>query len=280
MSTNEQHEKRIKRLVESNKILSSLNDVFEINSKMYTERDGSSEQPYMRQVGMKVCSGYARDNRGQYFIEKDARYSRLHLTDATNRASIELHGYSVDLDPSSFRYSHESFVVTLHNVEVLNRYALILDSFFNATTVKHLMYDNDVRSIKIDIYTDEIYEDDGDIISQGATLYENYRDCSVKVTITRKRDRACIFKLYLAQHEDGSLKIIYTSVFREVGLRNLRTEYIDSTCAPLTETMSNRMYNAELNSMFSQIARPKPREESKLFSGDKPERMRSTRVFF
>lgn len=282
MSANEQQEKRIKRLVESNKILSSLNDVFEINSKMYTERDGSSEQPYMRQVGMKVCSGYARDKHGQYFIEKDARYSRLHLTDTTNRASIELHGHSVDLDPRSFRYSHESFVVTLHNVEALNRYALILDNFFNTTTVKHLMYDNDVRSIKIDIYTDEIYEDDGDIISQGATLHENYRDCSVKVTITRKRDRTCIFKLYLAQHEDGSLKIIYTSVFREVGLNEIRCQYIGSTSAPLTETMSTRMYNIELNSMFSEITRPKPRQENTLFAetNNESKRMCSSRLFF
>ena len=142
------------------------------------------------------------------------------------------------------------------------------------------MYDNDVRSIKIDIYADELYEDNGDLFSQGVTLYENYRACSIKVTINRKRERTCTFKLYLAKNEDGSLKIIYTDVFREVGLSNLRTEYIDSTCAPLTETMSNRMYNAELNSMFSQIARPKPREERKLFSDDKPERMRSTRVFF
>lgn len=281
MSTNEQQEKRIKRLVESNKILSSLNDVFEINSKMYTERDGSSEQPYMRQVGMKVCSGYVRDKNGQYFIEKDARYSRLHLTDTTNRASIELHGYGVDLDPISFRYSHESFAVTLRNVEVLNRYALILDNFFNATTVKHLMYDNDVRSIKIDIYADEFYEDDGDIISQGVTLYENYRNCSVKVTITRKRDRACIFKLYLAQHEDGSLKIIYTSVFREVGLNEIRCQHIGSTCAPLAETMSTRMYSIELNSMFSEITRPKSRQEKNRFDKDtKPERMRSSRLFF
>lgn len=38
MSANEQQEKRIKRLVESNKILSSLNDVFEINSKMYMQK--------------------------------------------------------------------------------------------------------------------------------------------------------------------------------------------------------------------------------------------------
>lgn len=142
------------------------------------------------------------------------------------------------------------------------------------------MYDNDVRNIEIDIYADEFYEDDGDIFSQGVTMYETYRTCSVKVTINRKRERTCIFNLYLAKNEDGSLKIIYTDVFREVGLSNLRTEYIDSTCAPLTELMSNRMYNAELNSMFSQIARPKPREERKLFSGDKPERMRSTRVFF
>lgn len=48
MSTNEQQEKRIKRLVESNKILSSLNDVFEINSKMYTERE-------MVQVSSRIC---------------------------------------------------------------------------------------------------------------------------------------------------------------------------------------------------------------------------------
>ena len=282
MSTNEQQEKRIKRLVESNKILSSLNDVFEINSKMYTERDGSSGQPYMRQVGMKVCSGYKRDKHGQYFIEKDARYSRLHLTETTNRASIELHGYSVDLDPSSFRYSHESFVVTLHNVEVLNRYALILDNFFNATTVKHLMYDNDVRSVKIDIYTDEIYEDDGDIISQGVTLYENYRTCSIKVTINRKRERTCIFNLYLVQHEDGPFKIIYTDVFREVGLNEIRCQYIGSTSAPLTETMSTRMYNIELNSMFSEITRPKPRRENTLFAetNNESKRMRSSRLFF
>lgn len=130
MSANEQQEKQIKRLVESNKILSSLNDVFEINSKMYTERDGSSEKPYMRQVGMKVCSGHARDSRGQYFIEKDARYSRLHLTNTANRASIKLHGYSVDLDPCAYHWNNELFVVTSHNIEVLNRYALMLDNFF------------------------------------------------------------------------------------------------------------------------------------------------------
>ena len=282
MSTNEQHEKRIKRLVESNKILSSLNDVFEINSKMYTERDGSSEQPYMRQVGMKACSGYVRDNRGQYFIEKDARYSRLHLTDATNRASIELHGYSVDLDPCRYHWNHESFVATSHNIEVLNRYALLLDNFFNATTVKHLMYDNDVRNIKIDIYADEFYEDDGDIFSQGATLYEAYRDCSVKVTIDRKRDRTCIFKLYFAQHDDGSLKVIYTSVFREVGLNEIRCQHIGSTSSPLTETMLTRMYNVELNSMFSDIARPKPRQENTFFAeaNNESRRMRSSRLFF
>ena len=281
MSANEQQEKRIKRLVESNKILSSLNDVFEINSKMYTERDGSSEQPYMRQVGMKVCSGYVRDNRGQYFIERDARYSRLHLTDATNRASIELHGYSADLDPHGYHWNNESFVVTSHNVEVLNRYALILDNFFNTTTVKHLMYDNDVRNVKIDIYADEFYEDDGDIFSQGATLYEAYRDCSVKVTIDRKRDRACIFKLSLAQHEDGSLKVIYTSVFREVGLNEIRCQHIGSTSSPLTETMLTRMYNAELNALFAEAAKPRPRQEKSWFDkGTKPERMRSSRLFF
>lgn len=282
MSTNEQQEKRIKRLVESNKILSSLNDVFEINSKMYTERDGSSEQLYMRQVGMKVCSGYARDNRGQYFIERDARYSRLHLTDATNRASIELHGYSVDLDPYRYHWNNESFVVTSHNIEVLNRYALLLDNFFNTTTVKHLMYDNDVRNVKIDIHADEFYEDDGDIFSQGATLYEAYRDCSVKVTIDRKRDRACIFNLYLAQHEDGSLKVIYTSVFREVGLLNeLRMSLIGHTCTPLCESTSTRMYNTELNALFAEVAKPRTRQEKKWFDKDaKPERMRSSRLFF
>ena len=282
MSTNEQQEKRIKRLVESNKILSSLNDVFEINSKMYTERDGSSEQPYTRQVGMKVCSGCVRDKNGQYFIEKDARYSRLHLTDTTNRASIELHGYSVDLDPRSYHWNNESFVVTSHNIEVLNRYALILDNFFNATTVKHLMYDNDVRNIEIDIYADEFYEDDGDIFSQGVTTYETYRTCSVKVTINRKRERTCIFNLYLAKLNDGSLKIIYTSVFREVGLNEIRCQHIGSTSSPLTETMLTRMYNAELNSMFSDVARPKPRQENTFFAetNNESKRVRSSRLFF
>lgn len=282
MSTNEQQEKRIKRLVESNKILSSLNDVFEINSKMYTERDGSSEKPYMRQVGMKVCSGYARDNRGQYFIEKDARYSRLHLTDTANRASIKLHGYSVDLDPCGYHWNNESFVVTSHNIEVLNRYTLILDNFFNTTVVKHLIYDNDVCNIDIDIYADEFYEDDGDIFSQGVTMYETYRTCSVKVTISRKRERTCIFNLYLAKLTDDSLKIIYTDIFREVGLLNeLRMSLIGHTCTPLCESTSTRMYNNELNALFAEAAKPRTRQEKNWFDKDaKPERIRSSRLFF
>ena len=268
MSASEQQEKQIKRLVESNKILSSLNNVFEINSKMYTARDGSSEQPYMRQVGMKVCSGYARDSHGQYFIEKDARYSRLHLTDTTNRASIKLHGYSVDLDPCGYHWNNESFVVTSHNIEVLNRYALILDNFFNTTVVKHLIYDNDVRGI--------------DIFSQGVTMYETYRACSVKVTINRKRERTCIFNLYLAKRDDDSLKIIYTDIFREVGLLNeLRMSLIGHTCTPLCESTSTRMYNNELNALFAEAAKPRTRQEKNWFDKDaKPERMRSSRLFF
>lgn len=231
---------------------------------------------------MKVCSGYARDNRGQYFIEKDARYSRLHLTDTTNRASITLYGYSVDLDPHSYHWNNESFVVTSHNVEVLNRYALILDNFFNTTVVKHLIYDNDVRNIDIDIYADEFYEDDGDIFSQGVTMYETYRTCSVKVTVNRKRERTCIFKLYLTKLNDDSLKIIYTDIFREVGLLNeLRMSLIGHTCTPLCESTSTRMYNTELNALFAEVAKPRSRQEKNWFDRDtKPERMRSSRLFF
>ena len=63
-----------------------------------------------------------------------------------------------------------------------------------------------MRGIDIDIYADEFYEDDCDIFSQGVTMHETYRACSVKVTINRKRERTCIFNLYLAKRDDDSLK--------------------------------------------------------------------------
>ena len=147
--------------------------------------------------------------------------------------------------------------------------------------MKHLIYDDDVRDVTIDIYTDELYDDDGDIFSQGVTMYENYRDCSIRVTINRKRDRKFIFKLYISKNEDSSFKIIYTDMFREVGSTELHYCHVGSTSSPLCETTSSRMYNNTLNSIISDAARPKSHQESTLFLESKESRrMRSSRLFF
>ena len=144
------------------------------------------------------------------------------------------------------------------------------------------MYDDDVHDVAIDIYTNELYDDGGDIFSQGVTMYETYRTCSVKVTINRKRERTCIFNLYLAKRDDDSLKIIYTDIFREVGLLNeLRMSLIGHTCTPLCESTSTHMYNNELNALFAEAAKPRTRQEKNWFNKDtKPDRMRSSRLFF
>lgn len=280
MGTDEKQEALRKQNEAVEELLSNLDDVFEPRAPLYTVY--SDSEPCMSKVSMKVCSGYIKDETNKYLSRRDARYSRLQHSNWSHRASIALHGSNVDLNKSGFILHNERFVTTYRNVRVLNQYARILDQFFNTTVVKHLIYDNDVRNIDIDIYADEFYEDDGDIFSQGVTMYEAYRTCSVKVTINRKRDRACIFKLYLAQHEDGSLKVIYTSVFREVGLTEIRCQHIGSTSSPLTETMLTRMYNAELNSMFSDIARPKPRQENTFFAeaNNESKQVRSSRLFF
>lgn len=144
------------------------------------------------------------------------------------------------------------------------------------------MYDDDVHDVAIDIYTNELYDDSGDIFSQGVTMYENYRDCSIRVTLNRKLDRKFIFKLYVSKNEDDSFKIIYTDMFREVGVTELRRHHIGSTSSPLYETTSSRMYNTELNSMFSDIARPKPRQENTFFAetNNESKQARSSRLFF
>lgn len=143
------------------------------------------------------------------------------------------------------------------------------------------MYDDDVHDAAIDIYTNELYDDGGDIFSQGVTTYENYRDCSIRVTLNRKLDRKFIFKLYVSKNEDDSFKIIYTDMFREVGVTELRRHHIGSTRSPLYETTSSRMYNTELNTLFAEAAKPRTRQEKNWFDKDaKPERMRSSRLFF
>lgn len=143
------------------------------------------------------------------------------------------------------------------------------------------MYDDDVRDVAIDIYTNELYDDDGDIFSQGATMYENYRDCSIRVTINRKCDRKFIFKLYISKNEDGSFKIIYTDTFREVGSTELHYRHVGSTSSPLCETTSSRMYNNTLNVIISDVTRSKSHQESTRFLENKESRrIRSSRLFF
>lgn len=273
MSANEQQEALRKQNDAVEELLSSLDDVFEPRAPLYTVY--SDSEPCMSKVSMKVCSGYIKDEANKYSSRRDARYSRLQHSNWSHRASIALHGSNVDLNKSGLILHNERFVTTYRNVRVLNQYARILDQFFNTTVVKHLIYDNDVHNIDIDIYTDEFYADDGDIFSQGVTMYETYRTCSVKVTINRTRERTCIFNLYLTECDDNSLKIIYTDIFREVGLLNeLRMSSIGHTCTPLCESMSTRMYNAELNALFADAAKPRPRQEKSWFDKDtKPERM-------
>lgn len=282
MSANNLQDKLNTRKEQTEQILSQLHDVFtsKATSHIVQSTKNIDQTPFMSNVGMKMCRGYVKDNTGNYSSQFDSRYLQLRQPRVSYRSAITLHGDNVDLDDSGMTWRGESFVTTYHNVTVLNQYALILDNFLNTTTVKHLIYDNDTRDVEIDIYTNEFYEDNGDIFNQGATLYENYRTCSIKVTINRKRERACIFKLYIARNEDWSLKIIYTDVLRKVGLNKLYTDHVGSTCAPLTELMSNKMYNIELNKMFSRITQPKSREENKFFSNDTNERMRTTQLFF
>ena len=102
------------------------------------------------------------------------------------------------------------------------------------------------------------------------------------MTINHKRERTCIFNLYLAKLNDDSLKIIYTDIFREVGLLNeLRISLIGHTCTPLCESTSTRMCNNELNALFAEAAKPRTHQEKNRFDKDtKPERMRSSRLFF